>query len=210
MARLPPVQGCALSYPRSCVREAVSSVWNAECSCENPLSTEAKSPRSTANSQLHNPRNKSRLRATHVTSAHIAKRFSARALIDHELEDLTAQLQHDRRGKIGPLRTLATTSKCCNAVRHCGHSCITQHLCPSNDSRAGRRRWSRPYRLAVVRDASSARAFSREVRRSFRLRPGLRPSSRDWNNRYARWVECRLGCQASPRAPQANRPLAGK
>jgi hypothetical protein len=29
----------------------------------------------------------------------------------------------------GPLPPLATTSKCCSAARHCGHSCILQHFC---------------------------------------------------------------------------------
>jgi hypothetical protein len=28
----------------------------------------------------------------------------------------------------GPLPPLATTSKCCSAARHCGHSCILQHF----------------------------------------------------------------------------------
>jgi hypothetical protein len=28
----------------------------------------------------------------------------------------------------GPLPPLATTSKCCSAARHCGHSCRAQHF----------------------------------------------------------------------------------
>jgi hypothetical protein len=28
----------------------------------------------------------------------------------------------------GPLPPLATTSKCCSAARHCGHSCSLQHF----------------------------------------------------------------------------------
>jgi hypothetical protein len=28
----------------------------------------------------------------------------------------------------GPLPPSATTSKCCSAARHCGHSCIAQHF----------------------------------------------------------------------------------
>ncbi|MFT6455258.1 MAG: hypothetical protein ACJAY6_002153, partial [Yoonia sp.] len=44
-------------------------------------SAEAKSPRSTAHTQLHKKRNKSLLNATPATSAPIAKRFSAWAVI---------------------------------------------------------------------------------------------------------------------------------
>jgi hypothetical protein len=33
---------------------------------------------------------------------------------------------------IGPLLPLATTSKCCSAARHCGHSCRAQDFVGSN------------------------------------------------------------------------------
>lgn len=71
--------GSALTYPRSCGREGASLVWNAECSRESPLSTEAKSPRLTAQTRHLKPRNKSLFSATPDTSAPIAERFSARA-----------------------------------------------------------------------------------------------------------------------------------
>jgi hypothetical protein len=60
---------CALAYPRSCGHEAVSSGWCVECSWENPLSIEAKSPQPTAHTQLHKTRNKSHLSTTPKTSA---------------------------------------------------------------------------------------------------------------------------------------------
>jgi hypothetical protein len=28
----------------------------------------------------------------------------------------------------GPLPPFTTTSKCCGAARHCGHSCMVQHF----------------------------------------------------------------------------------
>jgi len=33
------------------------------------------------------------------------------------------------QGVIGPELPLTTTSGCCGAARHCGHSCILQHFC---------------------------------------------------------------------------------
>jgi hypothetical protein len=73
---------CALTYPQSCAREGALLEWTAECSWENPLSIEAKSPRSTAHTQHLKSRNKSHLSATPKTSAPIAERFSARAVSD--------------------------------------------------------------------------------------------------------------------------------
>jgi hypothetical protein len=73
-------QDYALTYPQLCAREGVSLVWNAECSWECPLLIEAKSPRSTAHTQLHKTRNIFLSTETADTSAPIAKRFSARGL----------------------------------------------------------------------------------------------------------------------------------
>jgi hypothetical protein len=58
----------------------MSSGWCVECSWENPLSIEAKSPRPTAHTRHHKTRNKSQIGTTSKTSAPIAERFSAWAL----------------------------------------------------------------------------------------------------------------------------------
>jgi hypothetical protein len=136
---------CALTYPQSCACEGVSLVWNAECSWEYPLSAEAKSPRSTAHTQLHKKRNKSLLNATPATSAPIAKRFSAWAVHADRHEGRRAavrcclhqgQLYADsvlckvaRTDQTGPMETSSDHLGCCSAARHCGHSCILQHFC---------------------------------------------------------------------------------
>ena len=75
---------CGQALNRSAI--GASSVWNAECSSENPLSTEAKSPRPTAHTQHLKPRNKSRFNATPATSAPIAERFSAWSRSSHSLQ----------------------------------------------------------------------------------------------------------------------------
>jgi len=82
MISWPGMQGqdCVLSCPKSCVPEGVPSVWNAECSWENPLSIKAKSPQPTAHTQHPKPHNIFLTSTKPAKSASIAKRYSARAV----------------------------------------------------------------------------------------------------------------------------------
>lgn len=81
---------------------------------------------------------------------------------------------------------------------------------PVNLHNAGRMCRSHPCSLADSRVKSVACSFSREARRSFRWRSGCCPTLRDWNNRCARWVVCKSGCQESLPEPQANQPQAAQ
>ena len=60
---------CALTYPQSFAHEGASLVSVVECSWEDPLSIEAKSPRPTAHTRHQNPRNIFLPTATADTSA---------------------------------------------------------------------------------------------------------------------------------------------